>query len=186
MSRAILVRVSESIVQVVHVEDGVQAPLEMLPILATERMAELLATELEGIGFQRDGMIARRTEPDGIEVEIDLARATVTVKLGANQKVEEEVELESRVYAGGERQARENLRDQAVGELEERVAEKTEELRKKVTKQLEGRLADIKKELDGAIGRATVAALTERAGQLGKIESVLADQAGNVTIRVKV
>lgn len=186
MSRAILVRVSESVVHVVHVEDGVQAPLEMLPILATERMAELLATELEAIGFERDGNIARRTEPDGIEVEIDLARATVTVKLGAKQKLEEEIEVEGRTYAGGEAATREQLRDRAMGELDERVAEKTEELRKKVTKQLEGRLADIKKELDAAVGRATVAALTERAGQLGKIESVLADQAGNVTIRVKV
>src|SRR5260370_6026972 len=104
----------------------------MLPILATERMAELLATELEGIGFTRDGTIARRTEPDGIEVEIDLSRATVTVKLGANQKVEEEVEIEGRAYAGHEASTREQLRDQAIGELDERVAEKTEALRKKV------------------------------------------------------
>jgi len=55
-----------------------------------------------------------------------------------------------------------------------------------VTKQLEGKLADLKKELDGAIGAATVEALKERAAQLGRIEEVAADGAGNVTIRVKV
>jgi len=186
VSRSIAVRVSESVVRTIHVEDGVASPLEMLPILAAERMGELLATELAALGFTRDGARVRRVEKDGLEVEVDLATATVTVKLGANQKVAEQVELESRTYAGHEAKAREHLRDQAIGELDERVAAATEDLRKRITKQLEGRLADLKQELDGAVGRATVAALTERAGQLGKIESVLADQAGNVTIRVKV
>ena len=49
-------------------------------------------------------------------------------------------------------------------ELDERLAAKTEELRRAVTAQLEAKIADLKKELDGAIGRATVGALTEKAG----------------------
>jgi hypothetical protein len=186
MSRSIQIRVAESVVRTVHVEDGVQSPLEMLPILAAERMADLLASELEKLGFTRDGDVARRTDPDGIEIAVDLRAATVTVKIAADAKLAEEIELTARTYDGGEKNTREQLRDQAISELDDRLAAQTEALRKEVTKKLEGKLGDLKQELDAAIGRATVAALTERAGQLGRIESVVADQAGNVTIRVKV
>lgn len=186
MSRSIQIRVSESVVRTVHVEDGVQTPLEVLPILAAERMAELLAVELAALGFARDGDVASRTDPDGVEIRIDLRAATVTVKLAADKKLAEEVELSARAYAGREGEERERLRDEAIGELDDRLARETEALRKNITRTLEAKLGDLKRELDGAIGRATVAALTERAGQLGRIEDVVADQAGNVTIRVKV
>ena len=170
----------------VHVEDGVQAPLEILPVLARDRMADLLGAELEKAGFTRDGNRATRKDPDGIEIEVDLEKATVTVKLGANAKLSEDVELTARVGIENKDHTEASLRDDAQRELETRVAERTEALRREVTKQLEGKLGDLKKELDGAIGAATVAALTERAGQLGRIEEVSADGAGNVTIRVKV
>ena len=58
-------------------------------------------------------------------------------------------------------------------------------MRREVTAKLEKKLGDLRGELDGAIGRATVSALTERAEQLGKIEEVSKDDAGNVTIKVK-
>jgi len=179
VSRAIQIRVSESVVRTIHVEDGVQSPLEMLPVLGAERMAELLATELEKRGFTRDGNLARRTDPDGIEVTVDLAASTVSVKIGAGAKLSEEVQ---RVGREGQE---EELREAAIGELERRLEAQTEALRREVTARLERKLADLRNELDGAIGRATVAALTERAAQLGKIEEVLADDAGNVTIKVK-
>jgi FtsH ternary system domain X5 len=185
VSRAIQIRVSESVVRTIHVEDGVQSPLEMLPILSTDRMAELLAAELEKLGFKRDGNTAARTEADGIEVTIDLKAATVTVTLGKDTKLAENVELEARVGVGGEKAGEAMLRDAAIKDLEERVDRKTAALRKEVTAKLERKLGDLKKELDGAIGRATVAALTERAGQLGQIESVVAEEGGNVTIKVK-
>src|SRR5262245_10723931 len=126
VSRAIQIRVSESVVRTIHVEDGVQSPLEMLPILSTDRMAELLAAELEKLGFQRDGDTATRTEPDGIEVTVDLKAATVTVKLGESSKLSEAVSLEARVGAGGEQHGETVLRDAAIRELEERVERKTE------------------------------------------------------------
>ena len=186
MSRAIQVRVSESVVRTVHVEDGVQSPLEMLPVLARDRMAELLAAELEKLGFLREGDKASRKDKDGIEVTVDLANATITVKLGADANLAEEVELTQRTAIESQATVEEHLRDDAQRELESRVAEKTEALRRAVTKRLEDKLGDLRTELDGAVGRATVAALTERAGQLGRIEEVAQDEAGNVTIRVKV
>jgi hypothetical protein len=188
MSRAILVRVSESVVRTVHVEDGVQSPLEMLPILAPDRQAELLAAELEAIGFLREGDVVKRTEPDGVEVVVDLRGSTVSVKLGASADLAEQLER-----SGGERRDSgdaygrdwKSLHDQVIAELDERLAERTEAMRRQVTQQLERKLGDLRTELDSAIGRATVAALTERASQLGAVESVLGDEAGNVTIKVK-
>ena len=185
MSRAIVVRISESVVRTVHVEDGVESPLEMLPILAPERMGELLAAELAALGFTRDGNTCKRTEPDGVEVVVDLARATVAVKLGAGAKIEESVVLTARVYEGAPPSAETALREQAARELDARVADHAEALRRDVTAQLEGKLADLRRELDGAIGRATVGALTEKAAQLGRIEETHQDEAGNVTIRVR-
>lgn len=176
---------SESVVRTVHVEDGVQSPLEMLPVLAKDRMAELLAAELEKQGFKRDGKTASRKDPDGIEITVDLENATVTVKLGADAKLAEEIELQARVGEESAKRAEENLRDDAIRELDARLQERTEALRREVTAKLEKKLGDIRKELDDAVGKATVAALTERAGQLGRIEEVAADEAGNVTIRVK-
>ena len=185
MSRAIQVRVSESVVRTIHVEDGVVSPLEMLPILPPERMADLLARELEALGFVRDGSTCRRTEPDGVEVTVDLEAATVAVKLAAGANVEESIERTARVGIERKAPTEAALREGAIRELDERLAARTEELRRAVTTQLEAKLADLKRELDGAIGRATVGALTEKASQLGRIEETHQDDAGNVTIRVR-
>jgi FtsH ternary system-associated peptide len=185
VSRAIQVRVSESVVRTVHVEDGVQSPIEMLPVLAPDRMADLLAAELEAQGFIRDGNTARRVDPDGIEITVDLKGATVSVKLHGEQRVKETVNLETRVGEESAAHAEDRMRDAAIGELEKRLDEKTEALRREVTGKLEKKLGDLRTELDQAVGKATVAALTERAQQLGKIEQVVQDDAGNVTIKVK-
>ena len=185
MSRAIQIRVSESVVRTVHVEDGVESPLEMLPILAPERMGDLLAKELEAQGFVRDGNTATRKDKDGIEITVDLERATVSVKIGASEKLEEAIDRRASVGIERQEQAEESLRDEVMRDLDERLKNRTEELRKDVTKRLEKKLGDLRRELDGAVGRATVEALTERAAQLGQIESVVGDEAGNVTIKVK-
>jgi hypothetical protein len=188
MSRAILIRVSESVVRTVHVEDGVESPLEMLPILPPDRQAEILAKELEGLGFEREGDTCKRTEPDGIEVTVDLKNSKVSVKLGASSDLQETLERQARSYddARDRGSVEDNLRDQVIAELDERLSERTEALRRQVTQQLERKLGDIRTELDGAIGRATVSSLTERAAQIGQVESVLGDEAGNVTIKVKI
>ncbi len=185
MSRAIQIRVSESVTRTVHVEDGVQAPLEMLPILAPDRMGELLAAELEAQGFVRDGDTATRSDPDGVVISVDLRSATVTVRIGAITSVEEAIDRRADVDTDHQKQSEARLRDEVGRELEERVAARTEALRREITGRLEKKLGDLRKELDGAVGRATVAALTERAGALGNIQSVVEDEAGNVTIRVK-
>lgn len=185
MSRAIQVRVSETAVRTVHVEDGVASPLEMLPILPRPRMGELLAAELAALGFERDGDRCKRIEPDGIEITVDLAAATITVRLGAGAKLEESLEVSARVDSDHAAMHEAQMREQARRDLDARLTAQTEELRRRVTEQLEAKLADLQRELDGAIGRATVAALTEKASQLGRIEETQQDEAGNVMIRVR-
>lgn len=185
MSRAIQIRVSESVVRTIHVEDGVQAPLEVLPILAPERMGELLAKQFEDLGFIRDGDKVTRTDPDGVVVEVDLKTATVTARIAADKKVEESIDRRANVAIERKDHAEASLRDDVIRELDERVAARTEALRKEVTGKLEKKLGDLRKELDGAVGRATVEALTERAASLGNIQSVVEDEAGNITIKVK-
>jgi hypothetical protein len=185
VSRAIQVRVSESIVRTIHVEDGVASPLELLPILPPARMAELLAQELAGLGFVRDGSTCTRTEADGTEITIDLEAAIVAVKLGAGAELEASLERSTQAAIEHKDQAEANLRGSVLRELDAQLADQAEALRREVTARLEAKLADLKVELDGAIGRATLAALTEKAGQLGQIESTHQDEAGNVTIRVR-
>ena len=185
MSRAIQVRVSESVVRTIHVEDGVQSPLEMLPILAPERMAELLATELDALGFVRDGNTCKRTAPDGTELTIDLTAATITVRLGASADLEAAADRTGRVGIGGEGAAETKLRAEVLEDIDQQLAARAELLRQAVTAQLEARVADVKQELDRAVGRATIAALTEKASELGRIEEIHEDAVGNVTIRVR-
>jgi hypothetical protein len=185
MSRAIQIRVSESVVRTVHVEDGVQSALEMLPILAPDRMGELLARELEDLGFVRDGNVARRTDKDGVEISVDLETATVTVRIGATADLQESIERRASVGIERKEAAEANLRDDVMRDLDDRLSARTEELRRDITKRLEKKLGDLRQELDGAVGRATVSALTERAQQLGQVESVVGDEAGNVTIKVR-
>lgn len=185
MSRAIQIRVSESVVRTVHVEDGVQSPLEMLPILAPDRMSDLLAAELEQQGFIREGDTMVRKDPDGVEITVDLRNSTVSAKIGAESDLSETIDRRANVGIERKEQAEDSLRREVQRDLEDRIAARTEALRRDVTERLEKKLGDLRSELDGAVGRATVNALTEKASQLGHIESVVEDQGGNVTIRVK-
>jgi len=173
------------VVRTIHVEDGVASPLEILPILAPERMAELLARELEALGFVRDGSTCRRTEPDGIEVAVDLERSMIAVKLGAAAQLGAAVELSAHtaIETQGAMEAR--LRDDAIRQLDDELDVQRAVLQRAVTAQLEAKLADLQRELDGAVGRATIGALTEKAAQLGRIEETHLDAAGNLTIRVR-
>jgi hypothetical protein len=185
VSRAIQIRVSESVVRTVHVEDGVESPLEMLPILAPDRMGELLAKELEEQGFIREGNKARRVDDDGIEIEVDLDTATVSVKIGAKADLQESIDRRQNVGIESKDAAESRLRDDVMRDLDDRLQARTEDLRRQVTQRLEKKLGDLRQELDGAVGRATVSALKERANQLGQVESVVEDGAGNVAIKVK-
>jgi hypothetical protein len=188
MSRAYRIAVSETLRRHVKVDDGVQTKVELLPILPADRMCDLLEAELEQLGFERDGNLARRVEDDGTEVTVDLEQGTVTVRLSAEADLELTRKGSGSVYDRKQtKKAKEQLKKRVKGELEKQAAAQTEDLRQAVTEKLERKLRDLQREIDGAVNRSTASALKEKAASLGEIEEISEDsETGSLTIRVRV
>src|SRR5690348_12345151 len=87
MSRAYRIKVKESARHVMRASDHVSTQLELLEILPPERMADLLANELEKRGFKKEGEKWIRREKDGVVIEVDAATATVSVKAETTKEV---------------------------------------------------------------------------------------------------
>lgn len=186
MSRAYRVSLSESLRRHVRVGDGVQTGLEVLPVLPKERMAALLAAELEKLGFEREGGVCRR-EQDGIAVEVDLLTGCVTATASAETDLSLQREGVASSYRPDElERAAESRRQRLRDSLEAEAAAHSEELRQQVTARLEAALRELQAELDGAVNRSTASALKEKAAQLGEIEEISEDtETGELTIRVR-
>lgn len=188
MSRAYRIKVSETLRTVIRAEDHVSSPLEVLGILPGAQMGELLAQELQGRGFRREGDLAVREEEDGVVVEVDLKSGMVTVRAEGSEEVELKGERDGWAYERQNRKkATDNLRDTVRKELRNQATDLTGELQKKITDRLEGRLADLKAELDQAVNRVTAEALKRKAASMGRIKEIADDpQTGSLTIVVEV
>lgn len=186
MSRAYRISVKESLSRHVQVEDGVSSTLELLPILARERMRELLAAELGQKGFEREGTTARRAEGGGVTTEIDLDSGEVSVTAEGHTQLELEAQRTAVVENRGNPEAEAKLRAVAQGALEREAQAEEEALRREVTAQLEGKLRDLKGELDGVVNRVTASALKQRAAELGTVEEVHEEPNGGLIIKVRV
>jgi hypothetical protein len=188
MSRAYRVSVSESLNRVVQAEDGICSKLELLPLLSREELAGLLAEELAGRGFTREGDVALRTESDGVRVAVDVTTGDVSVTLSDEAAVELKAKGEVAVGRQDEvPQAEAQARQKALARLENEANAASERLREQVTRRLEGRLRDLKSELDTVANKVTAEALKVRARQLGTVEEIHEDAAtGSLTIKVRV
>jgi len=186
MSRAYRISVKESLSRHVQVDDGVCSSLELLPILQKDRMRELLAAELEGRGFKRDGKTASRDEGSGITLEVDLESGEVNLVAEGHTSLELSAERSAVVADPNDAARKQSLRDAAQQALERAAEAEEEALRKQVTEKLEGALRDVKDELDGVVNRVTATALKQRAGELGQIEAIHEEPNGNLTIKVRV
>jgi hypothetical protein len=188
MSRAYRVSVSESLNRVVQAEDGLCSRLELLPLLSPEEMAGLLAEELAGRGFTRDGDVALRTEADGVRIAVDVTTGDVSVTLSDEAEVELQAKGEIAVATPQEMpQAEVEARQKARARLEDEAKDASERLREQVTRRLEGRLRDLKSELDSVANKVSAEALKTRAKQLGTVEEIHEDAAtGSLTIKVRV
>lgn len=186
MSRAYRVTVSGSVNRVVHVEDGVCTSLELLPILPREETAGLLAQELEERGFAREGDVARRTEADGVRVEIELTTGKVEVKAEASARVAVTRSRTEQIYEEVLERGRETAQAKVQDEADAEAAEAEREAQREVTKKLERRLGDLRKELDAVTTRVTAEALKTKARSLGAIEEMTEDaETGELTIKVR-
>jgi predicted metal-dependent hydrolase len=189
MSRAYRLRVRETLRRVIRASDHVSSQLEVLEILPPEQMAELLAKELVGQGFERQGNQAVRKQKD-ITITVELDSGNVTVAAESQHKVELASEKQGVVYDRSRQQrqqAEEKLREEARQSLEKSADKHRQELQKQVTERLEGELADLRKQLDQAVNKATAAALKVKASQMGQIKTLTEDPAsGSLTIVVEV
>jgi len=186
MSRAYRVTVKGSVQRVVHVEDGVCTELELLPILPPERTAEILAAELGGRGFETKDGIARRVESDGVTIEIDTKKGTVSVKAEASADIKIDRERTERIIEEALEPGRLEAQRRVDKEAEREAAAAEEKARQEVSDKLERRLGDLKRELDAVTNRVTAEALKEKARSLGEIEEMHEDtETGELVIKVK-
>jgi hypothetical protein len=189
MSRSYRIRVRESLRRVIRASDHVSSQLELLEILPPEQMAELLAQELTGRGFERKGKQVVRND-QGISIAVDLDSGEVTVSAAAQGKVDLTSEKEGRAYddAGpNSAQVKVQLRKAIQASLAQEADRQTAELQKQATDRLEAALGDVRRELDQAVNRATAAALKLKASQMGQIKNLTEDAAtGSLTIVVEV
>jgi hypothetical protein len=187
MSRAYRVTVSGSVERVVHVEDGVCASLELLPILAKERMREILAAELARRGFAVEEGVAGRDEEGGVRVEVDLEGGTVTVRVASEAEVNIARERTGAFGASQVEEGRAELQRRLDADIEAEAKSVEERTRRDATARLEAKLKDLKKEMDQAVNRVTAEALKEKARQMGEIEELVEDaESGALTIKVRV
>lgn len=188
MSRAYRISVRECLNRVIKAEDHVSTQLEVLEVLPPEQMAELLAAELEKLGFERDGNLLVRTR-DNVKVTVDIESGTVTVH--AEGDVEVTLETERTGYAADQagenaRRGKEQLRKEAQKDLEGKAEKERGKLQSKITDQLEKQLGDIKKELNQVVNRVTAEALKQKAATLGQIKELTEEPGGNMTIVLEV
>src|SRR6476469_4258937 len=97
MSRAYRVAIRERIRRVLRASDRVSTQLEIIEILPAERMAGLLARELEQRGFRvEDGNMVR--DQNGVTVTVDPGTGVVTVTAEGSKEVALQKEKEGRAY----------------------------------------------------------------------------------------
>lgn len=189
MSRAYRIQVSEGVQRVVHVEDGVQGCIEVLPILAPERMAELLAAELEKRGYTRTTQggeeLLVKVGEDNVTVEVNVRTGTVTVSIAEDVTVD--VQVAATGTAESIEEAKRRAHEAARKQLDAATTPLREQARQAATAKLEVELKELRPELDAAVTAATAEALIEKARQLGDIESIEGSaEEGTLTIKVRV
>jgi len=187
MSRAYTIKVSDSVSKDIHVEDGIRTKLEILGVLPSGRLTEILKAELEAAGYEptdKEGVYSR-TE-DGVLIEIDVESAEVTVVLTDDAKVQESLERTIDTWEEAIEEHREEAKEKMARDLQSKVDSAERKLQEEVTAKLEGVLGDLKPELDRIANRVTSRGLKEKAASMGEIQEITEDEeTGSMTIRVK-
>ncbi|MEN0066353.1 MAG: hypothetical protein AAGA48_29725 [Myxococcota bacterium] len=186
MSRAYEIRVARSLTSHKRIEDGIEARLELLPILDRERTGSLLAEQLKERGWTIEEGVAKR-EVDGVKVEVDTTTGTITLRTDKDLTITVEGERRKRSWDERATQDQKVLEQELDQALERSVEEKTQKELDQLSEQLERVLTEIKPELDQATDAVNRTALREKAAQLGQIMDIAEDgESGEMTIRVKV
>jgi hypothetical protein len=148
-------------------------------------MRELLAAELVGRGFVRDGARATRDEGGGVTTEVDLDTGEVDITAEGHSELDLKATRVGVVAQETAHTEEGKLKAQLREGLEREAEVEEDALKRDVARQLEGRLKDLKPELDGVVNRVTATALKQRAAELGTVEEVREDESGGLTIKVR-
>lgn len=191
MSRAYQIRVSESVTRVVHVEDGVQMTLDLLPVLPAERLSVLLRDELLRRGFaETDEAAVVAREQNGVVVTVDTATGEVRVSAQTDTTVSETSDKTESIYRADDSEptpesiaaAHARVRQ----DLEARIDRDEARMKREVTERLERELQGITPEINEVTNRVTRTALEEKARQMGDIEQITHnEETGGMVIRVR-
>lgn len=190
MSRAYRVSVSESVTQIICVDDEISTNLDLLEILPQEEMATLLEGELKKDGFEKnaDGQLERQQEK--VTILVDPQSAKVTVRANGTEEVTKTQTQTGHYYddvGPGKEQREQQLLQSAQDALEKQLEEEKQRLQDQITSELEGSLEDVRRELGQAVNRTTAEALKRKASRMGQIKEMTQDpDSGSLTIVVEV
>jgi hypothetical protein len=177
MSAVYRITVGATLQRVVHLEDAVQTELTLLPILPADALAALLADALVERGFAVADGHARRSHADGVQVDVDLARGTVTLTRAEDATVT--ADAQGTATSAPEASAR------ASALAERRADAAADTARRALTDALADALHALRAELDAVAKAVDARALAVRAASLGEVVSVQETPDGAVTIRVR-
>lgn len=187
MSRSYRIQVSKEISRVVHIEDGVVAPLELLSILPCEQMAQLLEAQLKEEGYEIEDGIARRELEDDIVIEVNIPEGEVALKVQGEKKMKADVKVD--VWAdtdyGPQKQQEQAALQREEGRVQKSMDKAEESLKREATKRLEGQLRDLRLQLNHTVGEVTKAALKIKAKSMGSVEEMAEGQDGSMEIKVR-
>lgn len=191
MSRAYQIRVSETVTRVVHVEDGVQMTLDLLPVLPAERLSVLLREELLRRGFQatdEESTVVR--DQNGVVVTINTKTGEVRVSAQTETTVSKTSDKDESIYRPDDSEPTPDViaatHSRVRQGLEARINRDEAEMRREVTERLERELQGIRPEIDEITNRVTGTALEEKARQMGEIAQISRDaETGAMVIRVR-
>jgi hypothetical protein len=186
MSRVYRIRISETVTRTVHVKDGIERPIDLLGILPSDEMNELLRQQLETDGFNRQDNGSMVKDQNGVIIEIDPGERKIQASVAQSQKLSATVKQSQQSWGESRKEAKEMALSTAKAEANDQIQLEEKRLQEQVTEQLTDALGEIQRQIDQAINRATGEALKRRAAQLGEIEEINEDpETGSLQIRVK-
>lgn len=178
MSRAYRIRISESVSKVIHVHDGLSAPVDLLPILPKEQMLHLLGAELEKVGWtSSEGKVTK--DFGGVTAEVDLMTGQISLRIEREETATETAVVVRQGYDDvGPATTEASVREEAVQKAERLLALAKTQAQANITALLEAALPEVKAEIDAAANKICVTALKVKASQLGEIEEISESENG--------
>lgn len=175
----------------VHEGDHVDIHVRMLGILSTDEQVKILKRILSEMGWtQRDDGTMSKDLPDGVTAVLAADGSKVTLSREGSTEVSVEAQADIRVsekeLEGAQAKADERAMENAERKLEEAKEEARAELIKRNSEAILKVYETVNKELKEATNRTTKEALTERASQLGSIESSSERTGANGTYELEI